>query len=75
MAWIYYDWKQEMRDRAIELLIKHSHNFDPEKMEKAKNADHIIILVKSHFALSFRLIINFLREVKRFISFLLTRER
>lgn len=43
------DWKQEMRDRAIELLIKHSHNFDPEKMEKAKNADPYYYLGKITF--------------------------
>lgn len=40
------DWKMEMRDRAIELLIKHSHNFDPIKMENAKNVDPYYYLAK-----------------------------
>lgn len=43
------DWKQEMRDRAIELLIKHSHNFDPIKMNSSKNADPYYYLGKIVF--------------------------
>lgn len=43
------DWKQEMRDRAIELLIKHSHNFDPVKMQVTKNVDPYYYLAKITF--------------------------
>lgn len=43
------DWKMEMRDRAIELLIKHSHNFDPIKMQNAKNVDPYYYLAKITF--------------------------
>ena len=43
------DWKQEMRDRAIELLIKHSHNFDPVKMHTTKNVDPYYYLAKITF--------------------------
>lgn len=43
------DWKEEMRDRAIELLIKHSHNFNPEKMQNSKNVDPYYYLAKIVF--------------------------
>lgn len=43
------DWKQEMRDRAVELLIKHSHNFDPVKLQTTKNVDPYYYLAKITF--------------------------
>lgn len=43
------DWKEEMRDRALELLIRHSHNFDPMKMQKSKNVDPYYYLAKITF--------------------------
>jgi hypothetical protein len=38
-----------MRDRAIELLIKHSHKFDPVKMQTTKNVDPYYYLAKITF--------------------------
>lgn len=38
-SWRRYsiDWKEEMRGRAIEHLLKYSHNFDPEKCAEGKD--------------------------------------